>query len=56
MKPINLIFPALSDTRFQGKCPTCGTETTRFRNKVSLKEYRISGMCQECQDSVFGVD
>lgn len=27
-----------------------------FRNEVSAKEYYISGMCQACQDSVFGVD
>lgn len=27
-----------------------------FRNLLSLKEFAISGMCQECQDSVFGRD
>ena len=27
-----------------------------FRNEISLKEYRISHMCQQCQDSVFGLD
>ena len=48
-------------------CPTCGkgaTETPRndlakaflFRNELSAREYRISGMCQSCQDSVFGAD
>ena len=25
-----------------------------FRDNLSLKEYRISGMCQECQDKIFG--
>jgi hypothetical protein len=25
-----------------------------FRDKLSAKEYYISGMCQACQDSVFG--
>lgn len=24
-----------------------------FRDDLSLREYRISGLCQECQDSVF---
>ena len=24
-----------------------------FRDHLSLKEYRISGMCQDCQDAVF---
>jgi len=25
-----------------------------FRDDLSRKEYSISGMCQDCQDSVFG--
>ena len=36
-----------------GKCVTCGKQVTTFRNEISKKEYRISGMCQECQDGVF---
>lgn len=39
-----------------GRCPTCQGEVSAFRNEVSLKEYGISGMCQSCQDSVFGAD
>jgi hypothetical protein len=27
-----------------------------FRNAPSAKEYKISAMCQACQDSVFGID
>lgn len=27
-----------------------------FRNELSRKEYRISGICQKCQDDVFGKD
>lgn len=38
------------------KCPTCSGVATGFRNHLSLKEYEISGMCQLCQDSVFGED
>lgn len=37
-------------------CVTCGQPVGEFRNALSQKEYGISGMCQECQDSVFGVD
>lgn len=29
---------------------------TWFRDSLSLKEFGISGMCQECQDSVFDVE
>ena len=37
-------------------CATCGNpvDPAEFRDKLSEKEYTISGMCQECQDSVFG--
>lgn len=27
-----------------------------FRDDLSVREYRISGMCQSCQDGVFGGD
>lgn len=27
-----------------------------FRNKISAREYYISGMCQTCQDKIFGAD
>ena len=27
-----------------------------FRDELSAKEYYISGMCQHCQDKVFGED
>lgn len=37
-----------------GKCATCADEITCFRDSLSAKEYRISGMCQKCQDSIFG--
>lgn len=36
-----------------GKCPTCGEVVVSFRDALSAREYEISGMCQECQDSVF---
>lgn len=35
-------------------CPTCGKEYKGFVDDKSLAEYKISGMCQACQDSVFG--
>lgn len=39
-----------------GVCTTCGGEAKEFRDALSEKEFTISGMCQECQDSVFGRD
>jgi hypothetical protein len=47
------------------ECPTCGKPPTPanqpplaflFRNQISATEYTISGMCQACQDGVFGPD
>lgn len=32
----------------------CGKPATEFRDELSRKEYRISGLCQACQDSIFG--
>lgn len=37
----------------------CGAQLTGtaadFRDDLSIKEYSISGLCQKCQDRVFGV-
>ena len=44
----------------EGICVTCdeahGLVATSFRDDISRKEYSISGMCQSCQDDVFGHD
>jgi hypothetical protein len=39
-------------------CVTCGKliVNSEFKDALSVKEYGISGMCQHCQDSVFGTD
>jgi hypothetical protein len=34
-------------------CVTCGRKADTFRDGLSKKEFSISGMCQQCQDSVF---
>jgi hypothetical protein len=36
-------------------CPACGLCADRlpFKDEDSLAEYRISGLCQECQDFTF---
>lgn len=42
----------------QADCVCCRAKVdhTTFRNAISLREYAISGLCQRCQDSVFGPD
>ena len=39
-----------------GKCPFCGKDTKAndFRDVLSLREFKISGLCQKCQDETFG--
>ena len=36
-------------------CPLCGSsvELDSFKDELSLKEFHISGMCQDCQDRMF---
>jgi len=35
-------------------CVTCSGEANDFRDTTSKKEYNISGMCQSCQDKIWG--
>ncbi len=38
-------------------CPICCKDISlvnAFKDELSRKEYEISGMCQECQDSIYG--
>ena len=39
-----------------GKCPMCkqGIVMGDFKTPMDLKEHNISGLCQNCIDSVFG--
>lgn len=41
--------------RAEGLCPTCGKDMSKipFRDAKSRKEFKISGMCQICQDETF---
>ena len=38
-----------------GLCPFCQKEVKDedFRDELSRREFKISGLCQECQDGVF---
>ena len=35
-------------------CPSCGKKCGEFRDELSRQEQAISGLCQSCQDEVFG--
>lgn len=34
-------------------CVVCKYPATAFRDELSEREYKISGMCQKCQDEFF---
>ena len=42
------------DSIRNNKCTICGGPANEFKDKLSAKEYAISGMCQKCQDKTFG--
>jgi hypothetical protein len=41
-----------------GKCPFCKKDIsiTDFKSSLSKREFSISGLCQKCQDEIFGKD
>jgi len=41
-----------------GLCPLCGApiRLEDFKDESSRKEFKISGLCQKCQDEIFGND
>ena len=43
-----------TDTVAIGHCTTCDGVAESFTDEASEKEYQISGMCQSCQDEIFG--
>jgi hypothetical protein len=48
------LFPEMTELRNSGKCPGCGKLMTNpeFRDSISIREFEITGMCQECQDDI----
>ncbi len=41
-----------------GVCPFCKikVDTNAFKDELSRREYKISGLCQSCQDDIFGIE
>ena len=49
---VKKLFPEALEKIENKICPTCNKKITGFKDRLSEKEYKISGMCQECQDGV----
>ena len=45
-----------SEAKAAGICSMCHKDIGEFRNEISQIEFGISGLCQKCQDSMFGKD
>lgn len=52
---IEKLFPGTKQAILENKCPSCKRDIGEFKDSISVKEYEISGLCQNCQDKVFGV-
>jgi len=50
----NLFSRARTESLANSDCVCCGEPAIEFSDAISKREYAISGMCQVCQDSVFG--
>lgn len=44
---------AIKKNRCIDKPIGCGLPALAFRNATAVAEYRISGLCQNCQDAIF---
>ena len=46
-------FPGTMERIEKKLCPICGKPVGEFRDRLSQRKYEISGICQQCQDSIF---
>lgn len=57
---VDNLLDAIAPYGISGRvCSWCGsnkTQPTDFSDALSVEEFRISKMCQNCQDRVFGGD
>lgn len=53
----NLVFKnSLSKAQDHGLCIRCNKPAISFRDDLSRKDFRITQMCQECQDEIYKED
>ncbi len=50
----DILFPDRITKMKARVCMTCSGKVEGFDSELSQKEFLISGMCQKCQDSIFG--
>lgn len=52
---VHMLFPERVKLAEQGKCVECESEIKEedFSDRLSIKEYGMSGLCENCQNKVF---
>ena len=52
---MQILFSKQLSRKKVGLCPFCGKKVNpaEFKDELSLREFGISGLCQECQDKFF---
>ena len=50
----NISGQTLTKSQSKVVCAFCLQPAVNFKDALSAKEYTISGLCQTCQDEVFG--
>lgn len=59
-RPADKVFPGAQRQAAiaEGRCAQppfgCGKPVRGFDDALSAREFKISGLCQECQDAIFG--
>lgn len=43
----------IQENKDQNTCSMCDGPALEFKDELSKKEYKISAMCQKCQDEFF---
>ena len=51
---LNMFGKSRSEAIRQNICVNCGGEADIFVDIKSKREFALSGLCQSCQDSIFG--
>lgn len=53
---IEIVGISRQEAAEKGICTFCKQPISDFHDAVSRREYLISGLCQKCQDEVWGGD
>ena len=52
-RPVDRLYTGRTEAIEAHECFRCGRPAIWFSDEVSLREYRPSGLCQDCQDDIF---